>query len=718
MYTGTGIDKELQADAGLEWLETNNLGDFASSTAAGINTRRYHGLLVANVEHMDRHVLLSTLEDWICFPKESFPLCGRYHPYCIYPQGQQYIKKFTASPCPTFTCRVHGLEITKRLCLLHNDHTVLIRYQFKALERHNKSENITLRVAPLLAFRSFHALTHANMDLHVKTYPAAQGFKIQPYNSLPPIYVQAEGLFDFLPSPEWINTVEYPREQERGFDYAEDLFSPGLFEIHVVPGDDIILSASTHELPLDAGSLRVLWDNEMRRRTEVQEKLLARSYAGAKPQSQLLPFLATQTEDFLFTTPLDRKLLLAGFPWFGSWGRDTLIALPGATFLAGRVEEGLEILTTLAANARDGIIPNTFDGDGAAQGWNSVDASLWYAWDCQLMLKALARDKEKQAAFLDICAPAIYNIIKAFRTGRVPFVRTASTGLLETGTPLTQLTWMDAQVDGKPVTPRYGYPVEIQALWYNTLAFAHKLARKRGDPDPCPTRELKAMAAQFAAKFVLPDGTLCDVWRAWEDGGADTALRPNQLIAIAMPEPIAPKENWKAIVDTVTAKLLTPFGLRTLSPDDEAFCPSYGGGIAERDGAYHQGTIWPWLTGVYVDALLKVMALAEEQAKDKPARTDKTTARADKARDQKLAKTVKGLLKTLQPLVSTHLTQAGIGHMSEVFSATEPYTPGGTIAQAWSEAEVYRALLSLKEADRATFEAWERSLKLFALKKA
>ena len=332
------------------------------------------------------------------------------------------------------------------------------------------------------------------------------------------------------------------------------------------------------------------------------------------------------------------------------------------------------------------------------------------------MLKALGRDKERQARFLDICAPAIYGIISAFRMGRVPFARVASSGLLETGTPQTQLTWMDAQVDGKPVTPRNGYPVEIQALWYNTLAFAHKIAKKRNDPDPCPTRELNAIASQFAAKFVLADGTLSDVWRHWEDGGPDNALRPNQLIAVALPEAIAPKESWKPIVEKVREKLLTPYGLRTLSPDDRDFCPSYGGGIAQRDGAYHQGTVWPWLLGVYADALLRVLNLEEEEKNgSKAGAAGEKTA---KAKPQALSKGTKAFLKTIQPLVTTHFTQAGIGHMSEVFSATEPYTAGGTIAQAWSEAEVYRALLNLRAADRETFESWEKGLKLFAQKKA
>ncbi len=712
MRSGTGLDKAMTPAPSSEWLETNGLGDYATSTAAGLNTRRYHGLLVANVESLDRHVLLSTLEDWLVVKYVALPLSARCHPGTVYPAGDQNVVRFEAAPCPTFVYRVGGFEVKRKIALLHKRHTVLVRYEIAALDKGLKNESVTLRISPLLAYRSHHALTRANMDLHVKTFPADSGFKIQPYDSLPPLHVQTEGLFDFLPSPEWIYEVEYPVERERGFDCAEDLFSPGLFEIHAMAGDTFVLAASTQELDLSQKSLRALWDEEMARR----EKLWANPVLK-KSASQLLPFMASQMEDFLLSARGSRNLILAGFPWFGSWGRDTLIALPGATFLSGRVDEAFEILKTLAEEAQDGVIPNTFDGDGRPRGWNSVDASLWYAWDCQLFLEFLtrSRDTERAAAFLELCAPAILKIIEAYRAGRVPFVRQASTGLLECGTPQTQLTWMDAQVDGKPVTPRYGYPVEIEALWFNTLSFGHTLAKKLGAPDPCTSRELKAMAAQFAAKFVLPDGTLCDVWRAREDGGLDASMRPNQLLAISLPKPIAPKECWEPVVRAVSDKLLTSFGLRTLSPDDPAFRPTYGGGIAERDGAYHQGTVWPWLIGPYTEALLKACENSEEADKDAKsgARTDPKQG-AKKA--QHRAKNVKNLLKILTPLVTTHLKEAGIGHISEVFSATAPWQPGGTIAQAWSEAEVYRALLLLKKADPESFEAWEKGLKLFAAK--
>ena len=713
------LQPSLKPSADSEWLETNGLGDYASATTEGINTRRYHGLLVANVEGMDRHVLLSATEDWLSVRSDAYPLSSRHHPYTVYPEGRKNLKEFHPAPCPAFVYEAGGFRITKSIALISGQHAVLLRYHVESLQKKACTESLTLRISPLLAFRSFHALTHANMDLQVKTYPvnsAANGFKIQPYNSLPPLYVQVSGLFDFLPSPEWVNVVEYPVEQQRGFDFSEDLFSPGLLEIHLLPGEDVIVSASTAEIKPSLEEhqpLEALWDKEMQRRGKAAGSTAAKTAAKAASKTAkaakasdkgaaLEKYLAAQSACFLTKTQGGHSMVIAGYPWFGSWGRDTLIALPGVSFLAGRVEEGLDVLSAMIKNASDGIIPNTYTSDGRADGYNSVDASLWFAWDCQLMLKKLGRSQEAKD-FMDLCAPAVYAVIEAFRAGRVPFARVASSGMVEVGTPQTQLTWMDAQVDGRPVTPRYGYPVEIQALWYNTLAFGHDLAKKRGDPDPCPARSLQALRSIFEAKFVKDDGSLYDVWLHADDGGPDGALRPNQLLAVSMPFPIAPESCWKSVVDKVTEELLTPFGLRTLSPSHPLFAPQYAGDAKSRDSAYHQGTVWPWLLGPYTDALIKSCRLG----------SGKKPGAADAGRQQRLLdKAAKKLLAEVTPLFARHLTEAGVGHISEIFSATSPYAPDGTIAQAWSEGEVLRMLMLLRKNAPDAYAAWAASLAL------
>ena len=695
--TSKAAPKQPAPSSACEWLETNGLGDYASATTEGINTRRYHGLLVANLGEMDRHVLLSCTEDWLVAGSKAWPLSSRHHPFTVYPDGVSHLKSFETSPCPCFTYEAGGFRITKSIALVQGQHTVLMRYHVESIAKKAPTDSLTLRISPLLAFRSFHALTHANMDLQVKTYPVssqANGFKIQPYNTLPALFMQISGLFDFLPSPEWVNVVEYPVEQARGFDFSEDLFSPGLLEIHLLPGEDVIVSASAAEIkagPETSQPLEALWAEEMdRRKAQAQAKAYAKLSAPEK-------LLAKNSACFITRTPCNHAMVMAGYHWFGSWGRDTLIALPGVTFLAGRIEDGIDVLTGMAKNASDGIIPNTYRGDGHAGGYNSVDASLWYAWACQLLLEKLRKKKmtKEAAAFRDVCAPAVYAIIDAYRKGRVPFARVASSGMLEVGTPQTQLTWMDAQVNGKPVTPRYGYPVEIQALWYNTLAFGHALAQKRGDADPYPASSLRALRSVFEAKFVKEDGSLYDVWRHSNEGGPDAAVRPNQLLCVSMPCPIAPESSWKAITDRTAEELLTPFGLRTLSPSDPSFVPQYAGDAASRDGAYHQGTVWTWLLGPYADALVKSCRISS----------------SDKAKQQRaLDKAAKKLLDTVTPLFARHLAEAGIGHLSEIFSATEPYAPDGTIAQAWSEGEVLRMLQILKKNAPDAYKAWAERL--------
>ncbi len=689
MRAFTGPAQALSDGGSLEWLETNGLGDCAMSTAAGLNTRRYHGLYTASLLHLDRHVLLSCLEDWLCTDEGSWPLSVREHPGCVHPRGADHLRSFSAKPCPAFRYEAGGYEITRSLVLPRSRRALLVRWSLKALPGTDPGKTVTLRVSPLLAFRFFHSLTHANMDLQVRTWPARRGFKIRPYNALPPLCLQVQGDFVFLPSPEWVYAVRYPVEEARGFDAQEDLFSPGLLEIHLRPGEDCWLSASIEELRTkgqEGPCLSALWDEEMARRESEDGR-----FAGLFP-SPVLASLARQSEIFIRTSPGGgRRTLLAGWPWFGSWGRDTLIALPGTAFLAGRLTEGTGILRSLARAVSGGIVPNTLDCDGHARGYNSVDASLWLAWTCQQLIAALGPDGPLARMAKQRVAPYIYDIIRAFRDGHVPFAFVTPQGLLETGTPSTQLTWMDAQVDGRPVTPRHGFAVEIQALWYNTLAFGRELAEFRGDPDPALGISLEALREAFARRFVLPDGTLCDVWRGLDEGGPDRSFRPNQILALSLPAPLAPESSWQPVVRAVGEKLLTPFGLRTLAPEDPAYRPVYAGGPAERDGAYHQGTVWPWLLGAYGDALFRASRL-----------------RPDGSLAEKVPSgVVADLLERVTPLVTTHRREACLGHIGEIFSGSAPYAPDGAGAQAWSEGEVFRLLLNCRREDPEAFAAWE-----------
>ncbi len=665
----------------MEWLEANGLGDYASGTACGCNARRYHGLLVANLDQIGRHVLLSSVEDWLDADGVTYPLSSRCHPGCVYPEGQKALAAFATRPCPTFTYQLGALELEKSVLLLPGRHAVLLRYALKS-----PAKRATLRVSPLLALRHFHALACANEDASFEVERiGSESVAFQPYTGMPRLFFQADRRPVFCTEPRWIYAAEYPVERERGFPCAEDLIAPGYFEFQLQQGRPVTICASTEPA---AEALDVLWENEALRR--------AREFPAAQ---DLTGYLARQAGIFHIKDTSGQDALLAGYHWFGSWGRDTLIALPGTTFLAGRRREGLDTLERIGAGMQDGRIPNTFRPDGTPEGYNSIDASLLFASCSARLLESLPDSeagKAQRRELMQPFAPRIYRIVDAYRTGDLEHCRLDADGFLEVGTPDTQLTWMDAQAKGRPVTPRWGYPVEIEALWYDTLAFARELALELGDPVPCSEQELARMRAVFEERFRKEDGTLCDVWRPAWLGGPDESLRPNQLMALSLPHPVFGPAKAGPVIKAVQERLLTPFGLRTLAPGSPDYCPHYAGGPDERDAAYHQGTVWPWLLGMYADALFRWTCYRIEELGE-PSLLLKQTASQ--------------FLTGIEPLFTQHLGAAGLGHISEIMSAEAPFEPDGCIAQAWSESEVLRALLLVRKLTPMTYGSWESQLK-------
>ena len=678
----------------VEWLETNGLGDYASGTDCACNSRRYHGLLVANLPRTGRHVLLSNIEDWLSVGGKKYALSSRRHPGVYYPDGAACQTDFAPFPWPRFTYAAGNCRVTRELMLLRGRHTLLVRYTLTC-PRRKKPVTAALQVSPLLAFRPFHSLTHKNDAVSGDIGTACSGFSIRPYGDLPTLFFQSDGNFTFVPSPLWIERVEYTEEEKRGFDFQEDLFLPGCFTFSLRTDESLIVAASLDEIApaggeaslLQGETLSSLWEEEAARRSgELSKKTTLRGY------------LAARNSAFLITDPSGNGSLLAGYHWFDSWGRDTVIALPGTAFLAGRRAEGKAILDRITRGMTGGRIPNTFTPDGAPKGDNSADASLGFAWCVQELIASFSGEKNAAEAKKDLAAqylPALCQIIGAYSTGGVPDVAMDEDGLLRVGTPDTQLTWMDAQVSGRPVTPRCGWPVEIQALWFNTLSLARNMARACGAAVPCPSLNLEKMRRAFARRFLMPDGALCDVWRPADEGGPDASLRPNQIFAISLPYNILEMRYAAPVVDIVTKELLTPFGLRTLSRESPLFRPSYGGSPEQRDGAYHQGCIWPWLLGPYADALFKVEAYI---------------FRGRPNAEPRMARIVTDFLTKITPLFTQHLREAGLGHISEIFSATEPYDSDGCIAQAWSEGEVLRALLTARKRSRAAYDRWEKKL--------
>jgi predicted glycogen debranching enzyme len=379
----------------------------------------------------------------------------------------------------------------------------------------------------------------------------------------------------------------------------------------------------------------------------------------------------------LITTPHHDPAVLAGYHWFDAWGRDTCISLPGLTLFAGNVEEGERQLRAIGASAKNGLIPNCFAPDGVHHAYNSVDASLWYVWTVQ----QFDQHGKNPDLIRNVCWPVIKSIIDAFTAGPMPTVFVDDAGMLHAGNAATQLTWMDAMVNGRPVTPRHGCPVEINALWYNALAYADELAARYDEPKRrCPDR-LALTRQTFNGRFWLDDqgGYLADVWN--DDDHADGSLRPNQIFAVSLPYPVLAEDHWQQVVERVRRALLTPFGLRTLAPSDAEYRAVYYGRAEARDSAYHQGTVWPWLLGAYGDALLRITPNP--------------------------AKAVTELLDLLSPLFVKHLARTGLGSISEVFDASPPHYPNGCIAQAWSVAEPLRLLACLRAVAPKVFSRWE-----------
>ena len=471
----------------------------------------------------------------------------------------------------------------------------------------------------------------------------------------------------FMPAPDWYRNVDYFEERERGFDDSEDLFMPGALEIALPPlplGGYVYVAAGTE--PCD--DIDRQWEAESRSRTAAQHE--SRGLVG---------HLSQVGEQFCTTTPQGRPAVLAGYPWFEAWGRDTLISLPGLTFHAGREEFGLRVLADLGQHIRNGLVPNMFSESGD-HAYNSVDASLWYAFALQQMLTAVP---DGLAWAHGHAWEALKSIIKGYRSGPGMGIFVDAEGLLHAGDAHTQLTWMDAQVDGQPVTPRHGCPVEVNALWYNTLAFADSLAAAYREPLLTGERQRAALRDAFLRRFWTNDegGHLGDVWR---DGQLDRSVRPNQIFAVSLPHAVLTDDCHAQVVECVRNKLLTPYGLRTLAPDDPAYVGRYGGNSHSRDAAYHQGTVWPWLLGHYTDALLQT------------------------AWDMNGA--VQGLLDTVRPLFCQHLCEAGLGSISEVFDGSPPYAPGGCTAQAWSVAECQRMLKNLQRAAPEIYAQWEQGV--------
>ncbi len=649
--------KNEPPDDGREWLETDGGGGYASSTLENRHTRRYHGLFVANLKQPEgRHVLLSKLEDSLVAEGEEFFLSSHLYPGVLFPTGPPRLDHFSLDLYPRFVYRAAGMTVKKSILMPRGKGVLLIRYD---LERFPKDS--ILRLKPFLAFRGYHDLAHENPFLRDRVEGIENGFRIEPYEGMPPLFIQASRSARFIPSPVWYGRFQYTQEQKRGFPWEEDLFLPGVLEVPLERKCTIIFSVCCEGDAIRRHVLKnpaATWKTEVvrRGRDQAADKRRTGGFTG-EDQEHFLALLSA-ARSFLISTPTGRPAIIAGYPWFGIWGRDTLISLPGLCFCTGRIAEGIEILTEIGRHERDGLLPNTFSADGAPEAYNTVDSSLWYFWTVQELLRSTGDKSLIHERFW----PIMQRIIRAFMKGTKFGIGMDVRGLLHAGNGQTALTWMDARVADVPVTPRNGSPVEINALWYNALCFARDRSAEFGEPSFFEGDLLFRLRHSFREAFWNPrKSCLGDLF---QDGLLDTAVRPNQIFAVSLPFSPLDAAEQAAVVQTVRKKLLTPFGLRTLSPNDPAYRGRYRGNPAERDGAYHQGTVWPWLLGAFGEAALRV---ADDREREK-----------------------ENLRQYLRNFLRPHLAEAGIGNVSEVFDGDAPHRPGGCYAQAWSVAELIR----------------------------
>src|ERR1700756_120365 len=642
---------DLEAALRREWLETNGLGGFASSTIVGLNTRRYHGLLVAATKPpVGRLVLLSKLEETLLIDGRRFDLSANRYPGVIHPQGFHYLKQFHLDPFPVFTYEVEGIEMDKSVFMIHGENSVVIHYELRRNNRPEVPKNLRLEIRPLLAFREYHGTTHENGVINPAVQESCELASVPPYHGLPSLYF-AHNAIELQKTGDWYRNFEYDAERERGLDCSEDLFNPFAlcFDLRMRRQASIIASTERRDVTQALEYRRA----EITRRRKV---LVASPIENGFAQS-----LAAASDQYLVSRG-DEKTVIAGYHWFGDWGRDPMIALPGLTLPTGKYDVARSILRTFAKHVDQGMLPNRFPDAGETPEYNTVDATLWFFEAARAYL-AYTGDFEFVRNEL---YPVFSDIISWHARGTRYGIKVDASGLLSSGEPGVQLTWMDAKVRDWVVTPRRGKPVEIQALWYNALCIMEDLARKFGDePGQKRYRNMATVASWSFTRLFWNENTGC-LYDVTNGAPPDPSIRPNQIFAVSLTHSMLSPERAKSVVEKVKEHLLTPYGLRSLAPTDPQYRGRYTGGPTERDGAYHQGTVWPWLLGPFITAYVKVNGgsdAARRQAED-----------------------------WLAPL-KDHLVDAGLGHISEILDGNAPQRPCGCMAQAWSVAEIMRALV-------------------------
>jgi predicted glycogen debranching enzyme len=642
------VCRDFETASRREWLETNGLGGFASSTIAGLNTRRYHGLLVAATKPpVGRMVLLSKLEETAIVKGRRYELSANRFPGVVHPRGYRYLKSFRLDPYPVFVYDLDGCELVKSVFMVDGENTTVIEYRFAAGDAAARA----LELRPLIAFRDFHNTTHENGALDPALEVEAGCVAMTPYPGLPTLYL-AHNAAGVQKTGEWYRNFEYDIERERGLDYREDLFQPCVLNFDLPAYGRAVILASTERH--SAAAIDGYWAAEMRRRT---------APPSANTGDEFARTLASAAGQFLVRRER-QTTVIAGYHWFSDWGRDTMIALPGLTLATGRPDAARGILLEFAGHVDRGMLPNRFPDAGEAPEYNTVDATLWF-FEAARALASRTRDYDFVKRNL---YPVLLDIVDWHERGTRYGIHADSDGLLTAGEQGVQLTWMDAKIGDWVVTPRRGKPVEIQALWYNALRIMEEWSAMFGYAAEAHRHASLAgrVQASFSERFWNePASCLFDVI----DGESrDPSIRPNQIFAVCLDHHILDPAREQSVVAVVQRDLLTPYGLRTLAPTDPQYRGRYEGDPLSRDGSYHQGTVWPWLLGPFLRAYLRV--------------NQQSQAAKEQARDWTLE-------------LRRYMENEGVGQIPEVFDGDAPHRAGGCMAQAWSVAELLRVWTDL-----------------------
>ena len=626
----------LEYSLGREIIRTNRAGSYSSTTIVGCNTRKYHGMLICPVDEFggERFVLLSTLDVIVVNNDKSFNIgIRKYKGDYFNPKGHKYIEDFNVDQVPSRIYRVGGVILKMERLLVHYEEQFLLRISI--LEA---NEPMKLQVRPFLLFRNIHQLTHANLAANKKIDFIKNGIKSKLYEGFPSLNMQFSTKAEFIHVPDWYRGVEYPEEQKRGYDYSEDLFTPGFFELEAKAGDIIVFSASTKE-----------------EKTSGLKPKFTKTVSAKTPRDSFINCLRTAAQQFV-EKRAGRTHIIAGYPWFGAWGRDTFISLPGLALSRQRLVLYRNVLDTQIDRMRDGLFPNM--GESGNPAFNTVDAALWFFWAVQQYVQHGGTDGwERYGA-------AAKSVLNAYKNGTAFNIHMRDNGLIYADATGKALTWMDAVVNGIPVTPRRGYAVEINALWYNAVCFSLEMAAIGNDRNFI--REYEKLADQIKKSFIElfwdeKLGYLADYVN--DDEGTNSFVRPNMVIAVSLPYSMLDKEQMKKVLDIADKELVTVRGLRTLSPGNKFYKGTYKGNHEERDNAYHQGTVWPWLYGPFCEGWLRVYG------------------------NQGVQK-VKKLIFGLEAVMSEH----GVSTISEIHDGDPPHSPQGAISQAWSVGEVLRII--------------------------